>query len=361
MYENNPYPLDVYLELEPLCDKGHVLLVQNREDRQLYVKKRVRSYAPELYRLLREEPVTKTPGIYGIYPDPEHLTGSAEGTALVIIEEYLPGHTLAEHLRDHGPFSEAEVIRIGLELCCILRELHSRRPAIVHRDIKPENVMLLPDGSVELLDFSASKLEAARESRDTVLMGTAGFAAPEQYGFSSSTPQTDLYSMGVLLNTLRTGQLPWNTRAEGQLRRVIDRCLQIHPADRYPSADALRRALKAARSRNIPWLPPGFRTMKWYKASPASAFYCLMILLTLRPDLKTGSIPAQSVGDYIVQSSIWLLPVLFYCDYLGFQKHFPPMRSRNRWVRLLGLILSPLWLMFLVLSLYMFASIFGIL
>lgn len=349
MVENNAYPLDAYQELEPLCDKGHVLLVQNREDGQLYVKKRIQSYTPELYRLLREEPVAKTPRIYGVYPDPEplHRTGSA--APLILIEEYLPGHTLAEHLRDHGPFSVEEVIRIGLELCGILKELHSRRPAIIHRDIKPANVMLLPDGSVGLLDFSASKLEADRGSRDTVLMGTAGFAAPEQYGFSSSTPQTDIYSMGVLLSTLRTGALPWEKRAGGRLKYVIERCLMLDPKDRFANARELRSALKRAQRERCPWLPPGFRSLCWYKMIPALLFYSLVLTISSMLDstLHYDSL-ADQINYLLCGLLSWLLPVLFYGDYMGVRRFFPLMRSSRGWVRGIGMILSPIWLWLLI-------------
>lgn len=349
MYENDAYPLDTYLELEPLCDKGHVLLVQNREDGQLYVKKRIHSYAPELYRLLREEPVEKTPRIYGIYPDPEALTGSGGGTALVIIEEYLPGHTLAEHLRDDGPFSVEEVIRIGLELCAVLKELHGRKPAIVHRDIKPENVMLLPDGSAALLDFSAAKLEATRERRDTVLIGTAGFAAPEQYGFSSSTPQTDIYSMGVLLNVLATGALPWERRAGGKLRFVIERCLKLDPKDRYADIRELRAALKHVQRERFPWLPPGFRSLCWYKMVPASMFYALVASFSRALDPQhTYHTLADQINYCLCGLLGWLLPVLFYGNYMGVRRFFPFMRSPNRWVRRIGMILSPIWLWFVI-------------
>lgn len=329
-------PSDRYEELEPLCPEGHVLLVRDREDGQLYVKKRVASHAPEVYRQLMDQPAPGTPAIYAVYQDDE-------AQSLVIIEEYLPGRTLAEHLMEEGPFSEADTIRIGLALCDILKDLHSRRPAIIHRDIKPANVMRLPDGSVRLLDFSAAKLEAPRESRDTVLIGTAGFAAPEQYGFSASTVQTDIYAMGVLLSTLRTGVLPWEKRAVGKLRPVIDRCMRIDPKDRYIDARDLRAALKQASRRRIEWLPPGFRGLKWYRMIPALGYYLFFLYLFLMVPLavKDGISVAASK---IVCFHLGLGPVAFYCNYLDVQRFFPFMRSPSRGLRVLGMVLFPLWL-----------------
>lgn len=351
MYEENAYPLECYQELESMCDKGHVMLVQNAADGQLYVKKRVRTFAPELYRQLREEPVPGTPVIYDIYPDGE--PDAAGAASLVIIEEYIPGRTLAQVLREEGSFSEADTITIGMALCDILRELHSRRPAIIHRDIKPGNIMRQPDGKIVLLDFSAAKPQNLWESRDTVLIGTAGFAAPEQYGFSASTAQTDLYSMGVLLNTLRTGALPWEQRAGGQLRRVIDRCLKLNPEDRFIDARELHSALKRVSRKRVEWLPPGFRSLRWYRMIPAICFYAFVLLigLGLSMDVLLRQAPPVTVPIYLLGA---LSPVLFYCNYLDVQRFFPFMRSNSRGLRLLGMLLFPLCLLaFLLTALFL--------
>jgi hypothetical protein len=176
-----------------------------------------------------------------------------------------------------------------------------------------------------------------------LLIGTAGFAAPEQYGFSASTVQTDIYSLGVLLNTLRTGALPSERRAGGQLRRIIDRCLQLYPKDRYPGVEDLARALKAAKFERIPWLPPGFRTQCWYKAIPAT-FYYIFIYAFCFVEYRTPDHPLyQPLSDRLQWAAIALFPVAFYCNYLGIQRLFPLMKSRNRLLRFLGLLIGPLW------------------
>lgn len=112
-------------------------------------------------------------------------------------------------------FCEKETIDIAMQICKILMELHGMNPPIIHRDIKPANVMIMPEGVVKLLDFSVAKAENITKKRDTVLLGTSGFAAPEQYGFSASTPQTDIYVMGVLMNLMLTRKMP----SEGDSRR----------------------------------------------------------------------------------------------------------------------------------------------
>ena len=348
MSEQPAYPRERYEELEPLCAKGHVVLVRDREDGRLYVKKRLRSHAPAIYHQLLENPVPGMPILYGVYP---------EGAELIVIEEYLPGRTLAEILSEEGPFSEYDTLCIGMALCGILKELHSRKPAIIHRDIKPSNVMRLPDGTIALLDLSAAKLEDPRENRDTVLIGTSGFAAPEQYGFSASTVQTDIYSLGVLLNTLCTGALPWERLAGGRLRRVIRRCLKLEPKDRYIDARELQSALKRAAAMHIEWLPPGFRTMRWYKMLPAALWYLYILHFSLTHTVD-GSDPVHELSSRLLYGAAHLFPTLFYGNYLDVQRFFPFMRSKSRHLRLVGLVIAPFVTLFLSVAIYLFVTAF---
>lgn len=355
----NATPLGAYQELEPLCEKGHVVLVRNLRDGQLYVRKRIQSYAPELYRLMQEKPVAGTPILYGVYTDPNPAPAGATG--LTLIEEYLPGHTLSEHILEDGLFDERQCIEIGMQLCRILMELHSRKPAIVHRDIKPSNVMLLPDGSIRLIDFSASKASSSRESRDTVLIGTAGFAAPEQYGFAASTPQTDLYALGVLLNTISTGAMPWEKKPVGRLSGIVSRCLEMEPKRRYANAWELHDALNRAKKQRIPWLPPGFRTMRWYKMIPAALWYITVFSLAIHVELDSDDAFITWLCTCLTLLLLGWLPMFFYGNYLGVWRFFPLMRSSNPWVRLLGLLIAPVFVVLLAIAVCMIPLIFVVL
>lgn len=360
MPQQTAFPISDYQELEPLCEKGHVVLVRNLQDGQLYVKKHIQSFTPNIYRQLLEDPVENTPRIYGIWEDPD--TPPAPGARpLILIEEYLPGHTLLERLRDEGPFSEKVCIQIGMDLCRILTRLHSRKNPIIHRDIKPSNVMLLPDGSLRLIDFSAAKAVSGPENRDTVLIGTAGFAAPEQYGFSASTPQTDLYALGVLLNILLTGALPWEQQAEGRLRGIISRCLKMDPKHRYAGAWELHGALKKAKQQRIPWLPPGFRSLRWYTMIPALLWYVFVFIFAFRADVSAETDPFVRFYTRMTFLLMGLLPTFFYGNYLDIRRLFPLMRSRSRPLRLLGLVLAPVFMVLLILLLAVMVAVFSLL
>ncbi|MCI6594068.1 MAG: hypothetical protein MSJ87_02280 [Firmicutes bacterium] len=85
------------------------------------------------------------------------------------------------------------------------RRNQSFTPPIVHRDIKPSNIILTEDGRIVLIDLNAARLDDKNRSHDTQLIGTAGFAAPEQYGFAASSPRADLYAAGILMRVLLTG------------------------------------------------------------------------------------------------------------------------------------------------------------
>ena len=97
---------------------------------------------------------------------------------------------------------------------------------------KPENVIIRGDEAV-LIDFDASRIVKEDQRADTVVLGTTGYAAPEQYGISQTDGRADIYSLGVLLNIMLTGKHPSMELAPGKLGRIVQRCTQINPKKRY--------------------------------------------------------------------------------------------------------------------------------
>lgn len=342
-------------EVAGLCADGHVMLVCDKKSGEFYVKKRLESYHRGIYETLMKNPVRHTPKIYEILPD---------GEQLIVIEEYLPGTTLAEMLEQKGVFSEKETCDIAMQLSVILKELHTFSPAIIHRDIKPPNVMLMPDGVVSLLDFNAAKPEEVQKARDTRLIGTVGFAAPEQYGFAPSSKQTDIYAMGVLMNVMLTGGLPWKKLAEGKLNTVIKRCLKINPKDRYANVSELYRELKRRAGAGREWFLPGFRTMKIYKMLIAIGGYALIAYIFMQIRVENSESMLEGYLDSSIITVVEILTVFFYCNYLDFQRLFPFMKSPKKGLRILGMVLAPMilfgaWLAFYALIGF-FMGFFGL-
>lgn len=149
----------------------------------------------------------------------------------IIVEEYIQGDTL-DYLLEHKPLQEEYAIRILRQVCQGLRYLHAA--GAVHRDIKPENIILRGDEAV-LIDFDASRICKPTHTADTQIMGTTGYAAPEQYGLAQTDSRTDIYALGVLLNVMLTRQHPATILAEGPLRQVIETCTATNVDQRYGS------------------------------------------------------------------------------------------------------------------------------
>lgn len=237
-----------YRRIAELRREHGVTLVQQVRTGEVCVRKDLLIYDTTVYRQLQRHPVRGVPRIYALCENSgEGSEAGAPGT-LTVIEEYVPGKTLEELLQEEGALPQERVTELVLQLCDVLEQLHTMDPPIVHRDIKPSNVMLKEDGSVVLIDFNAARRNEPGDQRDTRLIGTAGYAAPEQYGFASSTPRADLYAVGRLMCTLLTGNeesgavLPRGISIG--LRQIVNRCTQMNPGDRFSSAAALRKALR---------------------------------------------------------------------------------------------------------------------
>ncbi len=156
--------------------------------------------------------------------------------ATFVIEEFLQGENLFEYVKKHGEFSEEKICKIGIEICNCLEKLHARH--IIHRDIKPENLFLTDAGILKLIDFDAARIEKSGLVADTNIMGTPGYAAPEQYGFQQTDARTDIFSLGLTLKKLAGYE-----NYSGFLTPIFKKCASFDPAQRYNSAKDLRAAI----------------------------------------------------------------------------------------------------------------------
>lgn len=157
----------------------------------------------------------------------------------VVLEEYIDGITVAQ-VMETGKYHYRGVKKVLMGVCNALMVLHER--GVIHRDIKPENVMVDKNGRVVLIDFNASRKES-KAGRDTVIMGTVGYASPEQLGLSQTDARTDLYAAGVLMNVMLTGKHPTESFARGRAGRIVRKCTALNPDERYQTAIKLRESL----------------------------------------------------------------------------------------------------------------------
>jgi serine/threonine protein kinase len=176
--------------------------------------------------------------------------------SFIIIMDYIQGNSLNKALKEYGAQPQEYVIEWAKQLCDVLGYLHSRKPPIIYRDMKPSNIMLKPDGNVTLIDFGTAREFKEKNLADTTCLGTVGYAAPEQFGGMGQTDaRTDIYCLGATLYHLVTGCNPSeppyemkpireiNPSLSSGLERIILKCTQRNPEDRYQSAAELMYAL----------------------------------------------------------------------------------------------------------------------
>lgn len=215
----------------PIDEREHVFLVTNRDTDQKAVKKLLRAYDRSVYDFLLSHPVSHIPKVLDLF----------EGdNCLIVIEEYVPGTTLAG-LLENGPLDQAEAVRIAKCICEILNDLHNMPTPIIHRDIKPSNIIVTPNNEVVLLDMNAAKWYDADKTEDTRYMGTENYAAPEQagYGMNASSEKTDVYALGMLLNVMLTGEFPKHKKADRPILSIIEKCIQLESGKRYTTKELM--------------------------------------------------------------------------------------------------------------------------
>jgi eukaryotic-like serine/threonine-protein kinase len=175
-----------------------------------------------------------------------HEVGHDEGRPF-IVTELVEGETIERRLA-RGPMGVTETLDVAIQIADAVSAAHGK--GIVHRDLKPANVMLTSSG-VKVLDFGLAKFAPLEKMTQTgVIMGTPGYMAPEQCAGTAADARVDIYALGCLVYEMAAGvragpsRVLLGTRA---LDRIISKCLQHDPADRWSSADELKQQLKLAR------------------------------------------------------------------------------------------------------------------
>ncbi len=137
----------------------------------------------------------------------------SEGARHYLVMEFIEGQTLEQRQVAAGGagLPETDVMAWASQLCAVLGYLHRQSPPIIFRDLKPANVMLTPKGQVKLIDFGIARYFAPGRTKDTQVLGTPGFAPPEQYGKTQTDPRADIYALGCTLYQLLTGYDPATT------------------------------------------------------------------------------------------------------------------------------------------------------
>ena len=303
-------------------------LVRNHATGQLMVR---RISAPEDYPVMKALCGIRHPNLMSVY------SVRIKDGVCVSLCEFINGVTLAFLVENNGTYRIQPAKNIICQICDGLTVLHQH--GMVHRDIKPENVMLNKSGRVKIIDFSISRLMKPEKRKDTNVLGTAGYASPEQFGFGQTNGRADIYACGVLLNYLLTGKLPIEELHQGVLRDIIEQCIEIDERKRFQTTNDFKMVLmgkKHNRRRPIQ-PPPGFRSKRVLPKILTTLFYVTWIIMLfiyingfsmlMSGTLKNAIQQIVLCADLMLFGS--LLPYLFFGDAFRMSEKINPDNPQN--------------------------------
>ena len=242
-----------------------------------------------------------------------------------IVTEYLKGCTLEHTLKAMRPLPEKDALKLASLICEALEHLHEH--GVVHRDLKPQNVMICCDGTIRIMDFGIARNDVSRRITrvgNSASMGTPDYMAPEQVKGKRADKRTDIYNLGALFYEMLTGVVPFqndnpwaalNARVTGdpaaprklnpdlspQAEEIALRALQREPAERYPSAAAMKAEIDTIDHMRVtgladrleepaPWAP-GISQRPWVLAvamlAPLLIAVLVLSFLLLRRNMGT--------------------------------------------------------------------------
>lgn len=219
------YYLSKYEELSVLSDtkKCRTSLMRNKDTGELVVKKEMGKESFSVYSLLKSIKNKNLIKVLECFRDEDKT---------IEIEEYVNGKRLDDYFREKKATLE-QVVDVGIALCEGLAPMHKLN--LVHRDIQPKNIIITNEGNLKIIDFDISRKENENATHDTTLLGTVGYAAPEQYGFAQTTNRSDIYSIGAVLKELSSFS---------ELDKIIAKCMEMDPANRYENVEQLKNELE---------------------------------------------------------------------------------------------------------------------
>lgn len=320
--------------------------------------------------MLKQLSNSHLPRIYDIIENPD---------SFMLVMDFIQGESLDRVLKREGAQPMERVLDWGIQICEVFDYLHNQPTPIIYRDMKPANVMLQPNGHLMMIDFGTARNQKVGVAMmaDTLCLGTAGFAAPEQFGgIGQSTPRTDIFCLGATLYNMITGHSPcdrpqgilpletWNPALKDTpISYIIYKCTRNDPDARYQTARELQEDLRRAQSGTFGSPAGGFgksgklnnREFQKQNVKPAGGLSGgLSGLLNLgKPsapekgksaELAAGTVPVGKTGWETVAPT----PVQQYAySYPVYQNYNPPVvepqvQSEGPWKKLtlIGLVIA---------------------
>lgn len=344
-----------YSKLCVLADteKCKTILLRNNDTGQLVVKKVMNKAAFSVYEQLKLIENKNLVKIFDCYMDDDKC---------IEIEDFINGRRLDDYITNQK-LNYNQCIQLTVDICTALEELH--KVGIVHRDIQPKNILISNEGTLKLIDFDISRKQHAGQAKDTELLGTVGYAAPEQYGFSQTSDKSDIYSIGIVLKEMCQKS---NVSADEKLKDIINKCTQLDPDNRFQNVKQLKIALLQCRrleeennvhisdltngannnqimdrAENLPPITfkyivktiPGFRSGNFLYAMFAILMYGTIIFAFGRTPFNKEYVNV-SMYNKVVASALYvasfIIPYMYLTNIADIARRFPKKIFKNRWL-----------------------------
>ncbi len=325
----------------------NVMKIQSKVDTEEHrVAKTINTISAGLYEKLCEADIRGVPKIFDIIKDED---------IVIVIEEYIEGKTLDRMIDEESSYLRniSNIEKIVSDLLDILEKLGNLNPPIIHRDIKPGNIMFDSEKNLYLLDFNISREHDGSKIRDTFAMGTRGFAAPEQYGFSESDIRTDFYGLGATIKYLLKNVIFYQTFLPDMerldtLNEFTEKCMKMDKEDRFQSVKEIRYFLGYTSGKNSAGVKgikkgkgsfaiPGFRSKNPIYMFIAVSCYIISAFLSVTAMFSdTNSFEGLSkdktfvlnVFSSIITYGICIFVIFFIMNYRGIHSWFRFTRKK---------------------------------
>lgn len=330
-----------------------IFLLLDKNTKKLIIEKNIKKPCnTDIYKQLMAYP---HPGLSNIIK----VTNSEN--EIKIIENYVEGETLDKVINE-GILNKNLIMKVMIQLCDAVNHLHHLDPPIIHRDLKPENIIYY-EGKVTIIDFDISRNYLEDKQKDTHVLGSLGFAAPEQFGFKQCDQRADIYALGVILNVMCTGNHPNENLVEGSFKKIVEKCIEIDPNNRYQNCTEFKKEFESEfRLQPINTTTlfklniPGFRSGKILNMVIAVFGYLMILVLTTNMTMES---PGPPIELFLMKCSIFvglLLWVAIFTNYGNLYTKFNFIHPRS----LLGNVVFKFLISFalLFISVSFFAVIF---
>ena len=336
MENTNKVCFEGYDFISNLSKNKEVYLVQNKSNNQLCVQKLLSLYDKSIYDYLKRHPIKNVPRII----DTKFINNE-----LAVLEEYISGRTLTQYLNSNNTNNSNLIYKLLYKLCDVLKYLHNSKPMIIHRDIKPDNIIITSNDELYLIDFNSAKFFEDTNNKDTHILGTVDYAAPEQY-LGQSNPRSDIYAIGVLIQDFINNNS--NATLIKQLQPIVNRCKEIDFKNRFRNVSELKFALFRAKHSFLLLAFPGYRNGNFLNMIIATIFYIsLFYFCFIYTDFNS---PFLNIGSFLIILSF----VLVFNNYLNIQRIIPLCKSNNKLIKYIGILLISITTFILVATFFIY-------